>query len=78
MPAAYFRLGSNCPGTHFYNQTMIFDTGLCGGWASGPFPGGECNCDNTVRNRPGEYSDAYWLVNYVKVFCRPGDPCLQQ
>ena len=54
---------------------MMFDIALCGaGWAGNVFPGGEGACENMVQNHPENMTETYWLINYVKVFNRPGEP----
>uniref|UniRef100_A0A914EJP8 GH16 domain-containing protein n=1 Tax=Acrobeloides nanus TaxID=290746 RepID=A0A914EJP8_9BILA len=57
------------------NQTIIFDIALCGSWVSQFIPGGEAACEEMVNKHPELYTEAYWLINYVKVFCKPNEPC---
>lgn len=71
MPTAYFAIGPNCTSDHFQNHTIIFDMALCG-WAASVVDG---DCAEIVRSEPENYSEAYWLINYLKVFCKPGDQC---
>ncbi|EPQ61123.1 hypothetical protein GLOTRDRAFT_113571 [Gloeophyllum trabeum ATCC 11539] len=68
--------------TFFYDHTAIFDTTLCGDWASGVWntagiPGqeqscaqrtGYATCEQFVRAEGSAFEDAYWEVNYVKVY----------
>uniref|UniRef100_A0A914C4F6 GH16 domain-containing protein n=1 Tax=Acrobeloides nanus TaxID=290746 RepID=A0A914C4F6_9BILA len=75
LPDAYFSFGSNCSPDHFNNQSIIFDIALCGGWEAGYYPGGEAACEANVKANPGNYTEAYFLINYLKVFCKPGEPC---
>uniref|UniRef100_A0A914DY21 GH16 domain-containing protein n=1 Tax=Acrobeloides nanus TaxID=290746 RepID=A0A914DY21_9BILA len=75
LPTAYYVIGPNCSPDHFNNHTLVFDTALCGAWTDNYLPGGEAACEDLVRNHPEEYDDAYWMINYLKVFCKPGEPC---
>uniref|UniRef100_A0A914EBN2 Uncharacterized protein n=1 Tax=Acrobeloides nanus TaxID=290746 RepID=A0A914EBN2_9BILA len=74
MPNAYFPLGTNCSPNHFNNQSITFDIALCGAWADQYIQGDEATCEDIVQNQPSLFSEAYWLVNYVKVFYKPGEP----
>jgi len=70
-PYAYFSLGSECPGSNFNKQTIIFDIGLCGQWAGSVFkemcPGlGECV--DYVDMHPEAMKEAYWEVNFLRIF----------
>uniref|UniRef100_A0A914DP19 GH16 domain-containing protein n=1 Tax=Acrobeloides nanus TaxID=290746 RepID=A0A914DP19_9BILA len=73
IPSAHIPLGSNCSPSHFNNLSMTFDIAFCGGWASQYVSGGEAACENVLLNDPSQFSEAYWLINYVKVFGKPGD-----
>ena len=53
----------------------MFDIALCGGWEAQFYPGGEAACEQNVKYNPGNFTEAYWSINYMKVFCRPGEPC---
>uniref|UniRef100_A0A914DYY9 GH16 domain-containing protein n=1 Tax=Acrobeloides nanus TaxID=290746 RepID=A0A914DYY9_9BILA len=74
MPTAYYTLGPNCTPDHFNNNTIIINSDLCG-VAGTAFQGGELVCEDVARNHPEEYSDAYWLINSLKVYCKPNTPC---
>uniref|UniRef100_A0A914DB93 GH16 domain-containing protein n=1 Tax=Acrobeloides nanus TaxID=290746 RepID=A0A914DB93_9BILA len=74
MPTAYFTIGPNCTADHFQTQTMTLMVDLCPSW--GYFPGGACECHNHASFAPYEYSEAYWLINYLKVFCKNGQNCI--
>ncbi|TFK57679.1 hypothetical protein OE88DRAFT_1619908 [Heliocybe sulcata] len=66
----------------FYQHVAIFDTTLCGDWASGVWnnagvPGqeqscaqrtGYSTCEAFVRAEGAAFEQAYWEVNYVKVY----------
>uniref|UniRef100_A0A914CX67 Uncharacterized protein n=1 Tax=Acrobeloides nanus TaxID=290746 RepID=A0A914CX67_9BILA len=78
MPMAYFPLGDNCTSDHFRNHTIVMDMAFCGGAANYIFPGGVNGCIDVARNQPSAYSEAYWLFDYIKVFCKPGQNCIAQ
>jgi len=70
-PYAAFQLGGNCPGSHFYDMTLVFDLTFCGDWAGTVFAN-QCtravSCQSYVQMNPSYFADSYWSVNYVKVF----------
>jgi hypothetical protein len=71
LPFARFQFGSNCPSSHFHDQRIIINLTFCGDWAGAVFsrqcPGlGSCN--SYVQNHPQAFANAYWDINYVKVF----------
>jgi len=70
-PYAYFQLGGNCPTSHFGNHQIVLDLTFCGDWAGAVF-GSQCpgkgDCATYVKNNPGAFADAYWIINYIKVF----------
>ena len=67
---AYFRIGSDCSPDHFKMLTVVINLTFCGGWAGSIYPGGPQACENTVRNNPQLFTDAYWIINYLKVYNR--------
>jgi hypothetical protein len=57
---------------HFANHNIVFDTTFCGDWA-GAVWGQTCGaqastCQAYVAGNPGAFSNAYWLINSVKVY----------
>ncbi|KDQ54905.1 glycoside hydrolase family 16 protein [Jaapia argillacea MUCL 33604] len=70
------------PQQFFYNHSVIFDTTLCGDWASGVWSStgvtgqeqscaqrtGYSTCESFVRNQGSAFTDAYWEVNYVQIW----------
>ena len=70
-PYAKFDFGASCPSSHFKENNIIFDLTFCGDWASSSF-GKQCpnkgSCNDFVKNSPADFTEAYWLINYVKVF----------
>lgn len=70
-PYARFELGDNCNTNHFQNHNIVFDNTFCGDWAGAVF-GNTCgwstSCNDFVKWNPNEFSEAYWLINYVEVY----------
>ncbi|KAH8593234.1 concanavalin A-like lectin/glucanase domain-containing protein [Bisporella sp. PMI_857] len=74
-PQAHFA-GSGCDiDEHFKDHQMIFDTTFCGDWAGKEeeWAKGTCGqkadtCVEYVSQNPQAFKEAYWQVNYVKVF----------
>jgi hypothetical protein len=72
LPYARFPLSASCPANKFQNLNMILNTDFCGGWAGGLFAqtcpglGGDCNA--YVKNNPCAFTQAYWEINYIRVF----------
>jgi hypothetical protein len=73
-PYARFDLtDGNCPSQHFQNNQIIFDTTFCGDWAGATFPdtcSSSMSCTDYVKYNPYDFKEAYWLVNYVRVYNR--------
>jgi len=70
-PFAYFQLGANCPATHFNNHVLVIDLTFCGDWAGQVFSAqcpGKGECSTFVKNNPTDFAEAYWDINYIKVF----------
>ena len=65
---AYFTLGTNCDPNHFNWMSIIINLTFCGAWAGQVYPGGEDACVDAVLNLPQNYTDAYWLINSLKVY----------
>ncbi|KAK0101998.1 hypothetical protein ONS96_005966 [Cadophora gregata f. sp. sojae] len=73
LPDANFQ--GNCDiDANFKDHQIIFDTTFCGDWAAGVWDKDPvCSkkattCADYVASEPGAFADAYWDVNYVKVF----------
>ena len=73
-PYARFLLsGDSCSSDHFVNNQIVFDTTFCGDWAGSNFAsmcGTSTSCTDYVKYNPSDFQEAYWLLNYVKVFAR--------
>jgi len=73
LPYANFVLGSSCPSTHFFNHSVTFDLTFCGDWAGDVFAD-DCpnmgTCENYVKSNPANFTESYWLVNYVRVYSK--------
>ncbi|KAI0762582.1 concanavalin A-like lectin/glucanase domain-containing protein [Fomes fomentarius] len=81
-PMAFWPATDCDTSTFFKSHSLIFDTTFCGDWAgnvwsSAGAPGqeqscaarvGVSTCEEYVRNHGSAFQDAYWEVNYVKVF----------
>ncbi|RCI09950.1 hypothetical protein L249_8439 [Ophiocordyceps polyrhachis-furcata BCC 54312] len=74
MPLARF---SGCDmDSHFFNNQLVFDTTFCGDWAGNPgvwaadvtCSAKAATCQDYVAANPGDFREAYWEVNSVKVF----------
>ncbi len=63
-PSAYFTLGANCPAEIFQEQSIVISQTFCGGWGQVDVP----NCSENVFNKPSFFNEAFWLINYLKVF----------
>jgi len=62
---------------HFANHNIIFDTTFCGDWAGEVWGSGSCasaaaTCNDFVAQNPSAFSEAYWLINSVKVYQTSG------
>lgn len=75
-PYVTFPLGNSCENDFFHNQQMVINLDFCGSWAGavfpslGGWPGGQEACEGYVRdpNNVENLKEAYWLIDYVKVF----------
>jgi len=71
LPYAYFMTDSECPASHFKQHTMVINLTFCGDWAGQVF-NSQCpnqgTCTNYVKNNPQDFTEAYWLINYVAVY----------
>ncbi|KAI4724864.1 hypothetical protein E4T49_07406 [Aureobasidium sp. EXF-10728] len=75
-PVGNFDGGSCDIDSHFINHRMVFDTTFCGDWAGSVYSSTTCpmasdggnGCVNYVANNPSAFKEAYWEVNYIKVF----------
>ncbi|KAH0400191.1 glycoside hydrolase family 16 protein, partial [Aureobasidium melanogenum] len=75
-PVGNFDGGSCDIDSHFINHRMIFDTTFCGDWAGSVYSSTSCplagsggnGCVDYVAGNPSAFTEAYWEVNYIKVF----------
>ncbi|KIX96061.1 uncharacterized protein Z520_08316 [Fonsecaea multimorphosa CBS 102226] len=75
LPASIFD-GPGCDiDSNFADNRIVFDTTFCGDfgdatWSSGGCAAstGESQCSIWVGNNPGQFKDAYWDVNSVKIY----------
>ncbi|ETW87676.1 glycoside hydrolase family 16 protein [Heterobasidion irregulare TC 32-1] len=82
LPMAQWPASSCNPSTFFHDHSAIFDTTLCGDWASGVWsstgvPGqeqscaqrtGVATCEDFVRNNGAALQQAYWEVKGVTIY----------
>jgi hypothetical protein len=57
----------------FANHNIVFDTTFCGGWAGSVWGSSSCSalaptCQQYVANNPAAFTNAFWLINSVKVY----------
>jgi len=70
-PYAYFMFGQYCSSNHFANHNIVFDLTFCGDWAGNNFANdcpGKGSCNSYVQNNPTAFNEAYWNINYLKVY----------
>jgi len=69
-PDSTFPFGSNCPSNHFSNHQVVLDLTFCGDWANAVFGSSGCpgTCNDYVKNNPNDFAEAYWTINYFKIF----------
>ncbi|KAK5095182.1 hypothetical protein LTR70_003660 [Exophiala xenobiotica] len=80
LPSGRLGVGDCSIDQHFQSHKIIFDTTFCGEYAgnanvwnsndanSCSASTGLATCDNYVANNPEAFKDAYWSVNYVRVY----------
>ncbi|KAI0391204.1 glycoside hydrolase family 16 protein [Xylariaceae sp. FL0594] len=77
-PLASFSGGSCDIDSFFSNHQIVFDTTFCGQWAGTVWnQDAVCaakapTCQEYVAKNPADFQEAYWLINYVKVFNEAG------
>ncbi|KAI0311086.1 hypothetical protein OF83DRAFT_1069425, partial [Amylostereum chailletii] len=81
-PVGHWPASSCSPSTFFKDHSLVFDTTLCGDWGkavwnSSDTPGqeqscasrtGYSTCEEYVRNKGGDLSEAYWAINSVTIY----------
>ncbi|KAL8853026.1 MAG: hypothetical protein Q9221_002056 [Calogaya cf. arnoldii] len=78
LPVAKFAGGCQID-RYFKNLNIIFNIAFCGDWAGAVWNGNtECkkkagSCEEWVRENPGAFRDAYWMVRSVKVYQEGGE-----
>ncbi|CAL1696723.1 unnamed protein product [Somion occarium] len=82
QPMAHWPASGCDPFKFFYTHSAIFDTTLCGDWASSAWTGsgipgqeqscaqrtGVATCEEFIRNNGAAMNDAYWEVKSVKIY----------
>lgn len=83
-PIGYFPFGPHCDGNKLFKpQHVVLNTTFCGAFAGNAFreasgcPGnGRRSCEEFVRKNPQAFKEAYWDINYLKVFVPGLQACL--
>lgn len=80
-PTAVFA-GSCDIDSMFYDMAIVFDTTFCGQWAGNVYQSMGCpmysgqaswpSCVTFVAENPGAFDQAYWYINYIKVYNQNG------
>ena len=77
LPVAHFA-GACDIDEHFQNQQIMFDLTFCGQWAGQVWTTDDtcsskaATCQAYVQNNPEAFSNAYWLINSLKVYQQNG------
>lgn len=78
-PLAVFVFDRGCSMVdHFKNHSIVFNTAFCGDWAGAVWDkdatckGLAKKCEDYVGANPGQFKEAHWVVNSIKVFQRHG------
>ncbi|EFQ26508.1 tat pathway signal sequence [Colletotrichum graminicola] len=79
QPMAKFNGGAGCDiPSHFKQQNLVFNIALCGDWAGKVWDqNAECKalapqCSDYVAANPQAFTEAFWLINSVKVYQSDG------
>jgi len=81
-PMAFWPAAGCNPFQYFNSHSAIFDTTLCGDWASSAWSGsgipgqeqscaqrtGVATCEDFIRNNGADFAQAYWEVSSVKIY----------
>ncbi|EMC99649.1 glycoside hydrolase family 16 protein, partial [Baudoinia panamericana UAMH 10762] len=77
VPMANFEGDCNID-AHFFNHSLVFDTTFCGSYAGNTWQGDSCpmgdpqngwtSCEIFVAANPQVFKDAYWEVNYLRIY----------
>ncbi|CAO3689314.1 unnamed protein product [Rhizopus stolonifer] len=68
-PVADFPFTS-CPSSYFTKMNIIFNLTFCGDWAGNVYSTSGCpsSCTDYVANNPNAFTNAYWSINYLKIY----------
>uniref|UniRef100_A0A914D5T8 Apple domain-containing protein n=1 Tax=Acrobeloides nanus TaxID=290746 RepID=A0A914D5T8_9BILA len=67
-PNGYYVFGDNCNPEVVNNNYLVLYIAFCN-------PPVTQECQDIMRNNPSNFQDTYFLIDYLKVFCRPGENC---
>lgn len=70
VPAADYPFGSNCNASNFNSLKVVINLTFCGDWAgqAAVYAGCPSTCNAYVQNNPKAFDQAYWDINYLKVY----------
>lgn len=79
IPDASFPMGSNCNfRENFPNHVLVINNTFCGGYAGWSFTPDGCpnvvgnnsmeKCINFVKNEPSEFIEAFWDIEYIRIY----------
>lgn len=83
QPSARFA-GPGCDiDRHFQNMRLVIDTTFCGAWAGSAWKTSSCGvlaptCDQYVAQNPTAFTDAFWLIDHVRVYEERGGKMLRR
>lgn len=69
-PVADYPFGGNCAASMFNSMKIIINLTFCGDYAGLPsvYQGCPGDCKSYVQNNPKAFDNAYWDINYLKVY----------
>ncbi|KAI8069785.1 concanavalin A-like lectin/glucanase domain-containing protein [Gilbertella persicaria] len=69
-PVAHFPFCTQCKATSFKDMKIIINLTFCGDWAGNAYISSGCpsTCVDHVKNTPGAFDEAYWDINYLRVY----------
>eukprot|EP00915_Cephaloidophora_sp_WS-2016_P005296 GHVH01007009.1.p1 GENE.GHVH01007009.1~~GHVH01007009.1.p1 ORF type:complete len:610 (-),score=64.80 GHVH01007009.1:62-1891(-) len=79
VPQAAFAMGNECIfKNNFRQQVLVINNTFCGGYAGWSFSNDNCpdlggrtqleKCENFVRTQPSAFKEAFWDIDYIRVY----------
>ncbi|KAI8372863.1 concanavalin A-like lectin/glucanase domain-containing protein [Radiomyces spectabilis] len=61
---------TECSPRHFRDMAITINLTFCGNWAGSTYAASGCpsNCVDFVRDHPEAFDEAYWDINYLRVY----------